>query len=136
MFSLFFIRRPIFASVISIFIVVIGLVALGALPIARYPDIAPPTIQVSAVYPGADASTVADTVATPLELEINGVEGMLYLSSYSTSDGAMALTITFELGTDLDSAQVLVQNRVPLLSRASRKKFGRWVSPRRNHRLT
>ncbi|MGI9240061.1 MAG: efflux RND transporter permease subunit, partial [Verrucomicrobiales bacterium] len=112
MFSLFFIRRPIFASVISIFIVVVGLVALAALPIARYPDIAPPTIQVSATYPGADASTVADTVATPIEQEVNGVEGMIYMSSVSANDGSMTLTVTFEPGTDLDIANVLTQNRV------------------------
>ena len=112
MFSLFFIRRPIFASVISIVIVVIGLVALGALPVARYPDIAPPTIQVSATYPGADAGTVADTVATPIEQEVNGVEGMIYMSSVSANDGSMTLTVTFEPGTDLDIANVLTQNRV------------------------
>jgi len=132
----FFFSGPIFAIVMSIIISIVGMVSYTQLPVAQYPEIAPPSIVVRAAYPGADAKTVAETVATPLELEINGVEGMLYLSSYSTSDGAMALTITFELGTDLDSAQVLVQNRVPLLSRASCKKFGRWVSPRRNHRLT
>ena len=132
----FFVSRPIFAIVMSIIISIVGMVSYTQLPVAQYPEIAPPSIVVRAAYPGADAKTVAKTVATPLELEINGVEGMPYLSSYSTSDGAMALTITFELGTDLDSAQVLVQNRVPLLSRASRKKFDRWVSPRRNHRLT
>jgi HAE1 family hydrophobic/amphiphilic exporter-1 len=112
MFSLFFIKRPIFASVISILIVILGLVALVALPIARYPDIAPPTITVSTIYPGADAQTVSDTVATPIEQEVNGVEGMIYMSSVNANDGSMTLTVTFAPGTDLDTANVLVQNRV------------------------
>ncbi|MGC6465675.1 MAG: efflux RND transporter permease subunit [Akkermansiaceae bacterium] len=112
MFSLFFIKRPIFAAVISIIIVVLGLVALINLPVARYPDLAPPTIQVSAVYPGADASTISETVAGMIEKEINGVEGMIYMSSISGNDGSMNLTVTFEPGTDLDTANVLVQNRV------------------------
>ncbi len=111
-FSHFFVDRPIFASVLSIVLVIVGAIAYTQLPVAQYPEIAPPTIVVRAVYPGADAETVAATVATPIEQEINGVEDMLYMSSYSSSDGAMALTITFELGTDLDEAQVLVQNRV------------------------
>lgn len=112
MFSLFFIKRPIFAAVISIIIVVLGLMALINLPVARYPDLAPPTIQVSAVYPGADASTISETVAGMIEKEINGVEGMIYMSSISGNDGSMNLTVTFEPGTDLDTANVLVQNRV------------------------
>ncbi|MDF1859738.1 MAG: multidrug efflux RND transporter permease subunit [Verrucomicrobiales bacterium] len=112
MFSLFFIRRPIFAAVISIFIVIIGLVALVALPIARYPDLAPPTVQISALYPGADAATVAETVAAPIEQEVNGVEGMIYMQSVSANDGTMNLTVTFAPGTDLDTANVLTQNRV------------------------
>ncbi len=112
MFSLIFIRRPILASVISIVIVALGLVALSSLPVARYPDIAPPTISVSAVYPGADARTVAETVSTPIEQEVNGVEGMIYMSSISANDGTMNLTVTFEPGTDLDTANVLTQNRV------------------------
>ena len=112
MFSLFFIRRPIFAAVISIFIVVVGLVALVALPISRYPDLAPPTVQISAVYPGADAATVAETVATPIEQEVNGVEGMIYMQSVSGNDGTMNLTVSFAPGTDLDTANVLTQNRV------------------------
>ncbi len=112
MFSLFFIKRPIFAAVISIVIVVLGLVSLFSLPIARYPDLAPPTIQVSAVYPGADAKTVSETVAATIEKEVNGVEGMIYMSSVNGNDGSMNLTVTFEPGTDLDSANVLVQNRV------------------------
>ncbi|MCV3272831.1 efflux RND transporter permease subunit [Roseobacter sinensis] len=110
----FFVTRPIFAAVISILLTIVGIVSYFQLPVEQYPEIAPPSIVVSASYPGADAATVAATVATPLEQEINGVENMLYLSSYATSDGAMSLTITFELGTDLDAAQVLVQNRVAI----------------------
>ena len=108
----FFVNRPIFAAIVSIVMTIIGLVAYFQLPIEQYPQIAPPSIVVNASYPGADAETIAATVATPLEQEVNGVEGMLYLSSYSTADGSMSLTITFKLGTDLDVAQVLVQNRV------------------------
>ncbi|HZH26849.1 MAG TPA: multidrug efflux RND transporter permease subunit [Azospirillaceae bacterium] len=108
----FFIVRPRFAAVVSIVMVIVGALAYLRLPVTEYPEIAPPTIVVRAAYPGADAQTVAATVATPLEQEINGVEGMLYMSSYSTGDGSMALTITFQPGTDLDMAQVLVQNRV------------------------
>jgi len=113
-FSAFFINRPVFAGVISIVLVLLGLVAASALPIARYPEIAPPTVQVTASYPGADATTLAETVATPLEQEINGVEGMVYLSSVSSSDGRMTLNVTFEVGTDIDMATVLVQNRVAI----------------------
>ncbi|MBX3441950.1 MAG: multidrug efflux RND transporter permease subunit [Planctomyces sp.] len=112
MISHFFIDRPIFATVLSIVIVIVGGIALVGLPIAQYPDVAPPTVQVTANYPGANAVTVAETVATPIELEINGVERMLYMSSKSTNDGQMNLDVTFELGTNLDTAQVLVQNRV------------------------
>ena len=112
MFSLFFIRRPVFAAVISIVIVLVGLVAMVALPVARYPDIAPPTVKISAVYPGADARTIAETVAAPIEQEVNGVEGMIYMSSVSANDGSMNLTVTFEPGTNLDIANVLTQNRV------------------------
>src|SRR6267142_1901515 len=113
-FSRFFIDRPIFATVLALVIVIIGLIACYTLPIAEYPEIAPPTIIVNARYPGASPQVIAETVATPLEQEINGVERMLYMSSQSTSDGQMALTITFQLGTDLDKAQVLVQNRVAI----------------------
>ena len=112
MFSLIFIRRPVLAMVISIVIVLVGLVALVALPVARYPDIAPPTVQVSTTYPGANAQTVSETVATPIEQEVNGVEGMIYMSSISSNDGTMNLTVTFAPGTDLDTANVLTQNRV------------------------
>jgi multidrug efflux pump subunit AcrB len=114
MFSHFFIDRPIFATVLSIVIVIVGAVALIALPIAQYPDVAPPSIQVSAIYPGASASVAAETVATPIEQEINGVEDMLYMSSKSTNDGQVYIDVTFKLGTNLNMAQVLVQNRVAI----------------------
>ena len=113
-FSHFFIDRPIFASVLSIAIVLIGAISYFALPVAQYPEIVPPTIQVSATYPGASAETVADTVATVLEQEINGVDGMLFIKSESTGDGRLQINVTFNLGTDLDTAQVLVQNRVAI----------------------
>jgi len=113
-FSHFFIRRPIFASVLSIFITVVGLISLYRLPIASFPDVAPPTIFVRAQYPGASAQTVADTVAVPLMQEINGVENMLYMSSASGSDGSVAIQVTFKVGTDIDTAQVQVQNRVQI----------------------
>ncbi len=113
-FTHFFIDRPIFASVLSIIIVLVGALALFALPVAQYPEIAPPTVVVNTTYPGANAKVVAETVATPIEQEVNGVEDMLYMSSQSTNSGNMALTITFKPGTDLDKAQVLVQNRVAL----------------------
>ncbi|MGD1842165.1 MAG: efflux RND transporter permease subunit [Thermonemataceae bacterium] len=111
-FSYLFIDRPILAGVVSIFIVLIGGLAYFNLPLSQYPEVVPPTINVSASYPGADAATIAATIATPIEQEINGVEGMLYMTSQSSNDGRLSLNITFELGTDLDQAQVLVQNRV------------------------
>ncbi|MFO0863908.1 MAG: efflux RND transporter permease subunit [Gemmataceae bacterium] len=114
MFSRFFIDRPIFASVLSIMIVLAGGVAYGTLPVAQYPEITPPTVEVSTIYPGANALTVSDTVAAPIEQQINGVEDMLYMSSRSTNDGTYALTVTFKSGVDLNIAQVLVQNRVNL----------------------
>jgi hydrophobe/amphiphile efflux-1 (HAE1) family protein len=109
-----FIDRPILATVLSIIIVIIGAISYVSLPVAQYPDIAPPTIQVTANYPGAKAETVARTVATPIEQQINGVRDMLYMKSENTRDGRMTLTVTFKLGTDLDDAQVLVQNRVSI----------------------
>ena len=113
-FSRFFIDRPIFAIVISVFITLIGAFSYPLLPLSQYPEIAPPTIAIQAAYPGASAETLAETVAAPIEQEVNGVENMLYMSSSSTSDGVVAVTVTFQPGTDLDAAQVLVQNRVAL----------------------
>jgi hydrophobe/amphiphile efflux-1 (HAE1) family protein len=110
--SHFFIDRPRFATVLSIFVMLLGLGALAILPVAQYPEIVPPTVQVSTTYPGASADTVARTVATPLEQQINGVENMLYLSSQSTGDGNLTITVTFRIGTDLNVAQMLTQNRV------------------------
>ena len=110
-----FIDRPIMASVLSILIVLVGAISYLALPVAQYPEIAPPTIQITASYPGANAETVAKTVATPIEQQINGVRDMLYMKSENTGDGRMTLTVTFRLGTDLDEAQVLVQNRVAIV---------------------
>ena len=101
-FSHFFIERPIFAMVISIVIVIAGLLAYFSLPTAQYPEIAPPTVQVTASFPGADPKVVAETVATPIEEQVNGVENMLYMLSQSTADGSMTLTVTFQPGTNLD----------------------------------
>ena len=114
MFAKFFVDRPVFATVLSIVIIVVGIVSLSKLSIAQYPEIAPPTVQVTATYPGANAKTVGETVAFPIEQEVNGVENMLYMSSKSTNDGQMILDVTFNLGMDLDLAQVLVQNRVAI----------------------
>src|SRR5215475_14345358 len=114
MLARFFVDRPIFATVLSIAIVIVGLVSLTRLPIAQYPEIAPHTITVTANYPGANASVVADTVASPIEQEVNGVENMIYMSSRCTNDGQLTMDVTFALGTNLDMAQVLVQNRVSI----------------------
>jgi hydrophobe/amphiphile efflux-1 (HAE1) family protein len=116
-FSHFFIARPIFAAVVALVITIIGAIGYTGLGVTQLPEITPPTITVNSNYPGASAQTVADTVAAPIEQEINGVEGMIYMASQSTSDGNLSLTVTFEVGTDIDRAQVLVQNRVSAAER-------------------
>ncbi|RJT35028.1 multidrug efflux RND transporter permease subunit [Mesorhizobium waimense] len=112
MISKFFIERPVLANAIAILMVVIGLISLFALPVAQYPDVVPPTVSVTTRYPGASARAVIDTVALPIEQQVNGVEGMIYMQSFAASDGSYNLTVTFAIGTDLDQAQVRVQNRV------------------------
>src|SRR5206468_11723063 len=112
MISRFFIDHPVFANVIAAVTILLGAVALTNLPVEQYPQITPPTVQVRTIYPGANAQVVADTVASPIEQQVNGVERMLYMSSNCSSDGSYTLTVTFEIGTNLDTAQVLVQNRV------------------------
>src|SRR5882724_4631254 len=112
MISDFFIARPVLANVLAILFVVVGIVALVVLPVAQYPDVVPPTVQVTTRYPGASARTVIDAVALPIEQQVNGVEGMIYMQSYSGADGSYSLTVTFKIGVDLNIAQVLVQNRV------------------------
>src|SRR5258707_8491633 len=114
MFSLFFIRRPIVACVLAILIIIMGAVAFPTLPVAQYPQIAPPVIRVTTIYPGASAQVIADTVAAPMEQQVNGVEGMIYMESTSASDGSYSLNVSFEVGTNVDIASVLVQNRVAI----------------------
>src|SRR3954471_9117429 len=114
MFSLFFIRRPIVACVIAILIVIAGAVCFPTLPVAQYPEIAPPIVRVTTVYPDASAQVVADTVAAPIEQQVNGVDRMIYMESTSASDGSYTLNISFEVGTDIDIASVFVQNRVAI----------------------
>src|SRR5688572_13436030 len=114
MLARFFIDRPVLAWVISIIIVLLGAIAVGFLPVAQYPDVTPPSVRVAATYPGANAQVVADTVAAPIEQRVNGVEGMLYMSSQSNNDGSYSLDVTFAIGTDINMAQVLVQNRVAI----------------------
>src|ERR1700734_4486126 len=114
MISRFFIDRPIFASVLSIFITLTGGIALFSLPIAQYPPVTPPAVSVTITYPGASAQVMADTVAAPIEQQVNGVEGMLYMSSQMGNDGSYTLTVTFDVGVNLNTALVMVQNRVAL----------------------
>ena len=118
----FFIARPVLANVLAILTMVIGAVALFSLPVAQYPNVVPPTVQVTTRYPGASARTVIDALALPIEQQVNGVEGMIYMQSYSGADGSYSLTVTFKIATDLNQAQVLVQNKVssalPLLPQA------------------
>src|SRR6266566_4290139 len=114
MLARFFIDRPVLAWVISIIIILLGGISAALLPIAEYPDITPPNVEVTAKYPGANAQVVADTVAAPIEQQVVGVEGMLYMSSQSNNDGSYSLDVTFALGTDVNMVQVLVQNRVAL----------------------
>src|SRR5213595_2580214 len=112
MISKYFIERPVLANVLAILMIVIGGVAVFGLPVAQYPDVVPPTVQVTTRYPGASARTLIDTVALPIEQQVNGVQDMIYMQSYSGADGSYSLTVTFKIGADLDIAQVLVQNRV------------------------
>jgi multidrug efflux pump subunit AcrB len=123
------IERPVLALVLSIFVLIIGALAYFGLPVSEYPEVAPPTVVVHASYPGASAQVASDTVATPIEQEVNGVEDMIYMYSQSTGDGQVNITITFKLGTDLDQAQVLVQTASPSRYRACLRRFSASASP-------
>src|SRR5947209_14140237 len=112
MLSRFFVDRPVFANVIAIITIILGVVAIRKLPVEQYPPITPPTVVVTTTYPGANAQVVADTVAAPIEQQVNGVENMMYMSSTCSADGGYTLTVTFEIGTNLDQGQVQVQNRI------------------------
>ena len=136
MFSEFFIDRPIFAAVLSLFIVLGGLLALATLPVAQYPQITPPNGQVSATYPGASAQVVEQTVAAPIEEQVNGAQAMIYMASTSASTGQMSLTVTFDIGRDLDLAAVDVQNRVALASPRLPQDVTRQASPSDSSRAT
>ena len=134
--SHFFIDRPIFASVVSIVFVILGLVSFARLPIAQYPEIAPPIINVTGQYPGASAEVVAETVVAPIEQQINGVENMLYMSSNSTADGKFTISVTFDIGINLDIAQVQVQNRVAIAQPRLPRTSARSASPSPRRRPT
>jgi multidrug efflux pump subunit AcrB len=108
----YFIDRPVFAAVLSVVITLLGVLAIRQLPVSEYPDVVPPTISITATYPGASPETLAETVAAPIEQAVNGVEGVMYITSQATSDGLLTINVNFKLGTDLDKAQVQVQNRV------------------------
>ena len=133
-FSRFFIDRPIFAAVLSILIFITGLIAIPLLPVSEYPDVVPPSVQVRAEYPGANPKVIAETVATPLEEAINGVENMMYMKSVAGSDGVLVTTVTFRPGTDPDHAQVQVKTGYHRPKRVCRKMYAVWGSPPRNSR--
>lgn len=128
-FSRFFIDRPIFAAVLSIVVFMAGLLAMRILPIAEYPEVVPPEVVVTAIYPGANPRVIGETVATPLEQSINGVDNMLYMSSQATADGVLTMRVTFKIGTDPDLAQVQVQNRVSQALPGSPRKCASSASP-------
>ena len=134
--SRFFIDRPVFAGVLSILIVVAGLIGMRALPISEYPEVVPPSIVVRATYPGANPVVISETVATPLEEQINGVEDMLYMNSQATSDGVLTLTVTFKLGTDPDKASSSCRTACRRPNRAFPPKCARSASPRSKARPT